>query len=761
MLKKSLLPASSLYPTSSSTTTSSSLQTNHSSFSTENHNWQKNPPSSYSRGCLSRAASSPISPTIELISRGPDGRFALPSYDNDTLSVHSKKSIRYDQPANVRRSVSLYSERHDKKEPPFVLSVDFSPCQPAGPGSTRQIYEMAQHLPHNSPYILDQKASYDGFPDLSSLCSNNSLATIPHQDRGLTPTFPVLPHIRSSLRPPSTTASNLVLQMEHERERGNLSHCLKLAQEREELERELLKYTLERGSMRKMRKEQLDFEMREDGGNDFMWEYKSSTLPHRHPQSSKKSFGLSPDHFSSSSVHWEAHPLISPSPTLISARTHFSPSLFNSSNYHLAQSITKQTPLQPEEVGSFSKDRLPLPHLSSMHQRHERVEAAPEGCDNSTQSTVLETQTNDSFSEARRQNNLSHGSLSTLSFHSNKYTERSNSTLDAVPDSSKAEVVFSGPTDEDVCVEMSVDEPDLQVYVMRPTKPMLHERIASHVQQGRSLTGRSRYKDIRRSTSFNCRSPASVDNISRVPASLHPPEPVHWRSGAGIKHSKIWDYKQRSQSLDLRRRKESNFLTPDAWIDSLSQENCSVTSSCDPETLFKEPQSSPPRKISKSPVNSSSASQATSHSPPTADPLSPRSSPERPIPNPEVPCHYKPRREGSIFSNAAKWPISYHQEAMKEAKSYLEHVKVGWLPPDNSDQDALEIEAGGYEGVPESGSSYSSYASSGRGSMEPNNGHMSVCPLSPTLSSSPETLEESQGYTEDKHSHRMEPSQRY
>lgn len=756
VLKKSLLPASSIYPTTSSTTTSSSFQTDRASFSTENHHWQKNLTSNYSRGHLSRAASSPISPAIELIARGPDGRFVLPPYDSDTLSVHSKKNRSYDRPATVQRSVSLYSERHDKKDPPFVLSFDFSPCQPARPGSTSQICEMARHLTHHDPYILDQKANYDGFPDLSSLCSNNSLTTIPYHDREQTPTFPVLPHIRNSLGQPSTTASNLVLQMEHEREKGNLGRCLKLAQQREELERELLKYTLERGSIKEMKKEQLEFEMREDGGNDFVWEYKSSTLPHRYPQSRKKNFGLSPNHFSLSSFHWEAQPLVSP-PTLIPARTHFSPSRFKSSNHHLAQSFTRQIPLQSEEAGSFSKDRLTLPHLSSMHQRHERVDAAPEGYDNSPQSTVLEMQTNDSFSEAQRQNNCSHGSLSTLSFHSNKYTERSNLTLNAVPDSSKVEVMFSGPTDEEVCVEMSVDEPELEACVMRPTKPILHHRIASHVQQGHSLSGRRQYKDMRRSTSFNYCSPASVDSIIRVPASQQPPEPVYLR--AGTKHSKTWDSKQRSQSLDLRRRKDRNFPTPDAWVDSLSQDNCLVESCCRPDTLFKE--RSLPRKISRSPSNSYSPTQAASHSPPAVDPLSTRNSLDRPIPNPEVPCHYKPRKEESIFPKAAKWPIAYHKEARKEAEGYLEPAKTGWLPPDNNDQEALEVETGGYEGVPESGSSYSSYASSGRGSMEPTNGRLSVCPLSPTLSCSPETVEESQGSKEDKHRHQMELCQRY
>ncbi|XP_040014057.1 protein turtle homolog A isoform X2 [Xiphias gladius] len=748
VLKKNLLPASTLYPTTSSTTTtSSSSQTDCSSFSTENHRRRKHPPSNYSRGRLTKTTSSLISPSIELISRGPDGRFVLPPYDNETFSVQSRKSVRYDQ---VRRSVSLHSGGEDRKELPFVLSVDLPPCKPVEANSTSQICGIVQHLPHQNPYVLDQKASYDDFPNLSCLATG-------HRDRELIPTFPVLPHIRSGLGQRSTTASTLVLQMEHERERANLSRCLKLAQEREELERELQNYTLERGSMREMKREQPDLDRRDAGDNEFVFEYKSSTLPQSYLQGTKKSFGLSPSPYASSSVHWDARPPVSP-PTLTPAKTCFSASspvslsFFKSGNHHLAPSFTKHNPLRFEEAGSFSKDRLTIPHFSSKHQEHERVEASPEGYDNSPHSTVLEMQTNDSGSDARRQNSLSHGSLSTLSFHSNKFTKSSNSALDAVPDSLKGEASFSRSTDEDVCVEMSVDEPELEMCVMWPKKPMLHHKNAPHVQQGCSLTRREWYEDM------TCPRPASVDHIIRVPASPQPSEPELWR--AVTKGSKFWDSKQRSQSLDLRRQRESNFPTPDVWIDSLSQENSSVASSCQPDTLFWEPQSFPTRKIAKSPANSPSATQAASHLPPAVDSLSAKSSPEMSKPNPDVPCHYKSRREVSVFPNAATWRNTYHQEAMKEAEGYSEAMKEAcrFLSPDNSDQEVVEAKR--QDGVLESGSSYSSYASSGRGSMEPANGRLSLCQLSPTITSSPETVEESQGSTEDKRSHQMEQSQR-
>ncbi|XP_005725720.1 protein turtle homolog A [Pundamilia nyererei] len=734
VLKKSLLPASSHYPTSSSTTTSSSLQTDCSSFSTENNNRRKHLMSKYSRDSLTKTTSL-ISPSIEMISRGPDGRFTLPPYDTETLSVHSKKSVRYDQHSKVRRSVSLHSEKEDRKERPFVLSVDLPPCK---------------------------KSSYDGFPELSSLCSDSSLATIHHHDREMTPVFPVLPHIRAGLGQPSTTASALVLQMEHERERGNLHRCLKLAQEREELERELQWYTLERNSTKH---EQSDLKRREDGGNELLWEYKSSTLPHRYSLASKENRCFSPSFLSSSSSYWETHPLVSP-PTLIQSRTHLNassaaaPSYLKSSNRHSSPFLPKQTSFQSAEAGSFSKARLTLPHLSLEHQRHERAGAAPESYNDSPQSTGLDMQTNDSCSEAQRQNNLSHGSLSTLSFYSNKYTERSNSALDALPGSSNVEVVLPKPTGEDLCVEMSVDEPHFEMCHVRPAKPMLHQRIASHVQ-GRTLTRRGRHHDMRRSTSLNCRGPVSVDDIFRVPDSSQPLEPHMWK--AASQGSKISLSKQRSQSLDLRRRKESNFLTPDAWIDSLSQENCSAPSSCPPDSLFWKPQSAPPRKISSSPPNDHADTKyATYLTPAAADPLFSMSHPERPTINPNVPCHYEPRRETCLVPSAATMPGEY-QEDMEQEGGYLEAVKGAaiCLLPNTDAHEVLELEAGGYDGVPESGSSYSSYASSGLGSMEPSNGRLSMCNLSPTLISSPETIEDTQGNTQDIQNNKMESSQRY
>nr|XP_040054028.1 protein turtle homolog A isoform X1 [Gasterosteus aculeatus aculeatus] len=759
VLKTSLLPASVRHPTTSSTTTSSSSQTDCSSFGGESRGKQL--PTSYGRGRLTRTTSSPIPSQIELISRSPDGRFELLPYDHDALSVPSKESGRYDH-ARIRRSVSMHSDKENRKQPAFVLSVDLPPCKPAEVevDSTKQRVGRAQCLSYHGPYISDQETSYVGFPNFGSIGSNSSLVTVPYEDRRITPTFPVLPHIRAGIGQPSTTASSLVLQMEHERERGNLSRCLNLAREREELERELQRYTLERGPVRKMR-EHSDLESVGAGGNELVWEYKSSTLPHRYPQGSKERFGPSRSSSSSSSLHWDVRPPLTliPPRTCSSASSPMSTSSFKCGDLHPAPSFAEQTPLLSQEGATFSRGRLTLPHLSSKHQRHERVEAAPRGYNNSPQSTVLAMQTNDSCSGTRTQNSLSHGSLSTLFFHNSEYTEGSSWAADGVPDSAKAEVEFRQPTDEDVCVEMSVDEPEWEACEARPAKLMLHDRIASHVQHERSLTRRGHRGDTSRSTSFRWGGPASVDNLVRIPAASYTPKPEPRR--AGTHGSKLWDSKQRSQSLDSRRRKESTFLPPDAWIDSLSQENCSVASARHADTLLCEPQSSLKRKISKSPANSASRTQAGSWSTPAVDALSPRSQrSERPEPKAEMPYRREPRREAFLFPNAAKWAVD-HTEAMKKSDDSDEAVKKDseCLLADDYYQVALGVESGGYE-VPESGSSYSSYASSGRGSMEPASRRLSLCYLSPTLPCSPETVEEGQHGTEDRHSHQMELSQR-
>nr|XP_054600097.1 protein turtle homolog A [Nothobranchius furzeri] len=699
LLKKSLLPTNSLYPTTSSITSSMRMDT--SSSSTNNHHHHHRHTHLLSNSNRLTKTTSLISPPIEMISRGPDGRFLLPTYEDDDMSVGSKNSLKYDQHTRVRRSVSLHLEREDTKKEPYVLSVDFPPCKNEVE-STNQMFNIG----NNSPCVMGQRKSYD--PDQSSLYSSSSVDTIPHHNGQITPVFPVLPHIRAGFGQPSTTASSLVLQMEHERERGNLSRCLKLAQEREELELELRRYTLERNSFKGLKREQITRGAGEESGED-LWRYKSNTLPNKYHQNSKG------DSYSSSSVHWEAHSHNS-QPTLIQTRDYPSstPTLDPSRFATLPPTFAKQTSHQPEEVDAILKDGLTLPHLPSKHQIYRRLLSSPDDYENSTQSTVLGISTADLHSEAQRLNNQSHGSLSTLSFHSNKYSERCNFTLEEAPDTLRLEVAFPGPSDKDTSVEMCVDEPEFEVYRPQLTKPMLHHRIASHLQHGCPLTQRGRCEDLKKS--LNASSPVSVDNIDRAHHSRMTSEPEFWRPQS--RSSKIWDRKQRSQSLDLRRQKKTNtFLTPDAWIDSLSQENCSVSPSHLPDSL---------RTSYPTIQRNSQPSPAVDHLALGAQRLAQSRAESR--------C-CEPLRYASILPDGAHQPVPFQGPLMKVSS---------YLPPFNSDHEALAVDAEVSEGVPESGSSYSSYASSGRGSMETANG-------------SPETVEDTRRCSVGKHNQHVEP----
>lgn len=684
MLRKSLLPAGVLYPTTSSAgapySLSSPSRTDRSFGSGKTQQLKKNPPGS-ARGRLSGAASSPAPSLMKSISRGPDGRFAISSVDSDATIVHDYRQ-RSERTSSDRSSASLYSDEEDGKPLPFVLSVDLPPCSPA------EAYP-----------LLRPPANYHPYADAVSTCSRGSWATLSNGNRAVPFTFPVLPHIRSSAGQPSKTSSALVLQMEHERERGNLSHCLKLAQEREELERELRKYAMERRSpagagTRRQRSEA--------GGYGLSGECRSNTLPYRHTLGGRASLGLPP-------VHWDAYSHVS-TPTLVpvldgtGAPAPRSPYCVMAAAHPSASSSLNASLLQSEQMGG-----LTLPRLSSEFQQHERAEAAPRGRDHSPPLTLLEMHTSDS----RRHSSLSRGTFPRLPLRADVYAERVRSPPVSSPDSSGDESGIMGLAGDVGCVEMSVDGPELEACVTQPPpRPMLHQRIASHLlpcgDDGGSLTRR----------------PASLNDTFKVLLS-----PPYRETKLPRDVPQSWDSKRRSKSLDSRRRKETNFLAPDAWISSLSQENCSLSSSrhLDP--------SSPEPRASASTANTLSIS-------PVGGRSRPRRSPEGPVMHDDVFYHdHEP---------SAEWPAA-HPELAGGGGGCLEGtegVPTAGLPHD-SDQEVLEVEAGGSEGVPDSRGSYSSYASSGRGSMEQAGGRLSLCRLSPVLSSSPETVERSLEDAED------------
>ncbi|XP_062870774.1 protein turtle homolog A [Trichomycterus rosablanca] len=166
------------------------------------------------------------SSTMDVIHRGPDGRFVLESQEEDSAELQDiPQSSKPVSNATLRKSQSLRSYRSDRRDPPFVVSVDMPPCglDISASGRTRT-------LPNRGCYSvsLGQEIS-----DRSSFCSEISGSVL---------YAPSDTYSTIKCGGPNVRASTLVLQMEHEREQGNLSRCLRLAREREELEQELRKW---------------------------------------------------------------------------------------------------------------------------------------------------------------------------------------------------------------------------------------------------------------------------------------------------------------------------------------------------------------------------------------------------------------------------------------------------------------------------------------------------------------------------------------
>ncbi|KTG39989.1 hypothetical protein cypCar_00013211 [Cyprinus carpio] len=245
-LNQRLLPARPLSYTSSSSNQSSNEKSSHSDFHAQRQHLlpQAHPPSHHSlpESHLQRASLAPVS-SVEFIHRGLDGRFIVDPCE-DTIIVSSQikrnpcqnshQSSDGNSNFRIQKSQSLRSYRDERKKPPFVLSVDLPPFGSDIPSSSRT-RAMAKHLSLNGHYIPIQEQEFLDGPDQTSVSSVSSGSFLyPHSEST---------QGRQSLKQGTkhSTASTLVLQMEHEREQGNLSRCLTLAREREELERELRK----------------------------------------------------------------------------------------------------------------------------------------------------------------------------------------------------------------------------------------------------------------------------------------------------------------------------------------------------------------------------------------------------------------------------------------------------------------------------------------------------------------------------------------
>ncbi|KTG47962.1 hypothetical protein cypCar_00000138 [Cyprinus carpio] len=175
------------------------------------------------------------SPTsaIESISRSPDGRFVIqPDIENST-PTHIKKNLKKEFPQSPGRGSGGGSNNGSFKEP----------NQP-NPGCSEALLERASFYSDCSEKRASdslkkyRSASHreDIFPSLTRRARALERERLPHQARYQ----PISGD--SQLTEPST----MITQLDGERERDNLSKCLKLVKEREQMERELEHYTASR-----------------------------------------------------------------------------------------------------------------------------------------------------------------------------------------------------------------------------------------------------------------------------------------------------------------------------------------------------------------------------------------------------------------------------------------------------------------------------------------------------------------------------------
>ncbi|KAG7480675.1 hypothetical protein MATL_G00058820 [Megalops atlanticus] len=220
------------------------------------------------------------SPTsaLESISRGPDGRFIVQPYEEGSMPSHIKKSLKKDFPQcsggggsgsgsnrtsyrDSPKSDSLYSERAEKRDPSPVVAVDLPGPSKAlhSPGRVRA---MARNFSRHGCFYSDdeqgcseallERASF--YSDCSEKRAYDSLKryrpsvrpedVFPRFSRKAREAERERDHILPSERDRQlTNASTLASQMDYEQESDSLSKCLQLAREREEMERELERYT--------------------------------------------------------------------------------------------------------------------------------------------------------------------------------------------------------------------------------------------------------------------------------------------------------------------------------------------------------------------------------------------------------------------------------------------------------------------------------------------------------------------------------------
>ncbi|KAK2837512.1 hypothetical protein Q5P01_014724 [Channa striata] len=365
VLKLKLCPPLPFFPNSSSS------QSDRSSFDKgsrgEYHDQRKqllsnsSPPPHYTLFESHLGSQAPSPTALESISRGPDGRFIvqpLPegsspstkkSTNKDIILSNGGASVSGSNRTSFRdspKSSILSSEKGERKDSPLTVDVPELSRPPSSPGKVRA---MARNFSRHGCFYSDDEQGSEALLERASFYSDNSEkkpSDSLRRHRILSHTEDLLPTLgrRTKLLDKNkpdysgyhpmesqlTNNSTLVSQLDSELESDSINKCVKLAKEREEMERQLKSYTTDERNCGHGRDKQL-YNKRESPQRDLsnseeepVWKPQDVTIRQKHRSSGQTSrvsdyrracyFGntSSPTgRLPTSHIHWDISPVTS------------------------------------------------------------------------------------------------------------------------------------------------------------------------------------------------------------------------------------------------------------------------------------------------------------------------------------------------------------------------------------------------------------------------------------------------------------------
>ncbi|XP_005155702.2 protein turtle homolog B [Danio rerio] len=718
-LKQRLLPAHPLSTSSSASNHSSLDKFSHSDFHDlrQHHLPQANPPSHHSlpESHLQLSSLAPVS-SVEFIHRGPDGRFVVhPGEGDSNFSSQIKRNPNQNshqasdgsRSFRIQKSQSLRSYMDEQRRPPFVLSVDLPPFGSNIPSSSRT-RAMVKHLSLNGHYMPILEKEIMDVPDqtsLSSDCSDSYLYA--HSESTLGQKSPKRDTNHS-------TASTLVLQMEHEREQGNLSRCLTLAREREELERELRKYTVDLNSSSH---EQTDDEY----GN--LWKTQEASTPQVKYQTMRQSI-LSENtgmfkRRAASCIPWEERHKIS-SANLLPLHKSYEKDI----KYRQNQGYNSVQRSRYQRSRSLDREEHRKSHTWDQRRSKTPVESS-RYCVMDELIYKLENPQTCEGPRARMTSSRSQHYFDPCIYPSPgdqqwRTVQRSNREIHPVGDYS----------------EMSVDGPDFESQHANSRSTVRSEHSYETLDYDRPRLSELEMDRLVKPGHVSSRKDKKLNNwSSKTESPMNVSERMPQRTNSI--GSKIRDQHQSTHSLDSKLYKDQ-FLTPDAWIDSLTlPQDCTMSPLVSrPNSVANKPKSSPNLQD-----HSFVPSGSQSHVPQRRASKSPNGFTNDQ--HSQRNLMSERNAHTALPPGGSSLPRAYYPSLSTLPSERRNQSHQAGREEEDMDGQDMDVEINIYRKGSETEGSYRSYGSqsSGRGSMDaPNSRQFS---LSPPLTSSPETTEDS------------------